>query len=246
MADLREGQGAPRSEAPAYAVPTLLNVHGTPLGDPGMPPGFRPLGTDAQDGEFSVAAGEPTTQSVQGEVEGAPVLDETNSMEFMGERFRMAENVGLMPLLRFANASKAGLDSDDFEGMAAMYAMIRGVIHRPPLIEPEKVEAPPGSGNWVDNPHAGEAQRDVNGKRLYDETEWHRFQEFAEDEGAEGEELMKFVGDVMGFIAARPRKRRAVSSSSSPATSQSSRGSSSLPATIPGGGELTDVRTLGR
>jgi hypothetical protein len=212
--------------------------------DPATPPGFTPL----HDGIPRPAeeSGEPSTQSVQGAVEGAPVLDETNSVEFMGERFRLADRVGLMPLLRFANASKAGLDSDDFEGMAAMYAMIRGVIHRPPLLEPAKVETPPGSGNWIDNPHAGEVQRDANGKRLYDETEWQRFQEFAEDESAEGDELMKFVGDVMGVIAARPRQRRAVSSGPSPATSQSSRGSSSLPATIPGGGDLTDIRTLGR
>jgi hypothetical protein len=206
-----------------------------------VPSGFTPL----HDGMTQpTPPAEPDTQSVQAAVEGAPQLDDTNSIEFMGERFRLSTNVGMMPLLRFANASKKGLDSDDMEGMAAMYALIRGVIHRPGLTEPEKIQN--GDGEWIANPHAGEPQRDENGKRLYDESEWARFQDHAEDMGAEGDELMELVSKAMGVIAARPRQRRAVSSTPSPTTSQSSRGSSSSPATIPGAGELTDIRTLGR
>jgi hypothetical protein len=186
-----------------------------------MPPEFRPAPVD--------------TQTVQGEVEGAPPLDDTNSFEFLGERFKMAPSVGLMPLLRFANASKKGLDSDDFEGMAAMYAMIRGVVHRPPLLEPDRIEEEvdaSGTKVWVPNPLAGQPQRDpATGKRVYDETEWDRFMEHAEDEAAEGDDLMELVGKVMGILAARPRQRRAVSSGTSPATSPSSKGSSSSPAT---------------
>lgn len=43
--------------------------------------------------------------------------------------FRIAETIGLMPLLRFAHSAKSGLDTDDMEGMAALYTMIRDVVH---------------------------------------------------------------------------------------------------------------------
>lgn len=195
------------------------------------------------------------TQAVQGEVEGAPALDDTNSIEFLGERFRLAPNVGLMPLMRFANASKKGLDSDDFEGMAAMYAMIRGIIDRPPLLEPDRIEvdAEQGEKVWVPNPRAGDQRRDEGGQRLYDDSEWNRFVEHAENEHAEGDDLMELVGKAMGVISARPKKRRAVSSGPSPSTSPSSRESSSSPDTAARPprpdldlSQLTPVNELGR
>lgn len=43
--------------------------------------------------------------------------------------FRIAHSVGLMPLLKFAHAAKVGLDSEDLEGMAALYTMIRDCVH---------------------------------------------------------------------------------------------------------------------
>lgn len=43
--------------------------------------------------------------------------------------FRVAEGVGMMPLLRFAHAAKSGMDTDDLEGMAALYTMIRDTVH---------------------------------------------------------------------------------------------------------------------
>lgn len=43
--------------------------------------------------------------------------------------FRIAPSIGLMPLLRFAHAAKAGMDTDDLEGMAALYDMIADCVH---------------------------------------------------------------------------------------------------------------------
>ncbi len=43
--------------------------------------------------------------------------------------FRIAGSIGLMPLLRFAHSAKAGLDTDDLEGMAALYTMIQDCVH---------------------------------------------------------------------------------------------------------------------
>lgn len=231
MADLREGAGAPLTEyAPHGFNPTPLN---TAAGErngfiqPTPPAGFTPL-------HDSLPAPVPpldTTQTVQAAVEGAPELDETNSIEFMGERFKVAERVGGMALFAFAQASSKGLDSDDMKGLAAMYRMIRGVIHRPLLTDEH-----------------GKPQRDDDGSFVFDEREWDRFQEFADAMGADGEELMELVGKAMGVISARPQQRRAVSSTSSPATSPSLKESSSSPATRPDldMSGMTNVTALGR
>jgi hypothetical protein len=51
-----------------------------------------------------------------------------SDIEFCGERFRMAERVGLMPMMRFAKVAKAGVDSDDLDGLAAMYDLLEQCI----------------------------------------------------------------------------------------------------------------------
>jgi hypothetical protein len=108
-------------------------------------------------------------------------------------------------------------------------AMIRDVIHRPKLYD--------DNGNRVID--------EVTGKPAHDESEWQRFEELAIDEQADGEQLMEFVSEVMGVIAARPPKRRGISSASSPTTSPKSRASSSSPGMreIPG---MVPVADIGR
>lgn len=224
MADLREGLGA----APSDFAPT---GSGWTTGSAYPPaPDTRPRSVTEQTSDPV-----DTTQSVQAAVEGAPVLDDTNSIEFMGERFRLADRIGLMAMTAFADASARGLDSEDMKGMAAMYRFIRSVIHRPPLVDEN-----------------GQPVRDEQGKRLCDESEWQRFQDHADDMGAEGDELIDLVGRAMGVIAARPRQPRELSSTPSLATSPNSRESSSSPAIPPGRtdlaalSEMTPVRDLAR
>lgn len=91
-----------------------------------LPPAYRQVQDDM------AARPEVTTQEVQAAVEGVgqELLDETNSLEFMGRRFRLAESIGLMPLLKFAHAAKQGLSSDDMEGLSAMYLLIRSCVDR--------------------------------------------------------------------------------------------------------------------
>jgi hypothetical protein len=48
---------------------------------------------------------------------------------FLGQQFRIGEKVGLMPLMRFAYHAKKGVNTDDFEGMAAMYELLKDCIH---------------------------------------------------------------------------------------------------------------------
>ena len=49
-------------------------------------------------------------------------------VEFAGEKFSMAEKIGAMPLMRFAKVAKAGGDSNNLDGLAAMYDLLEQVI----------------------------------------------------------------------------------------------------------------------
>lgn len=73
-----------------------------------------------------------TSHQVQADVEGAAVVPEVvggaAKIEFMGNQYRMAESIGMMPMLKFAHVSSRGVDSNDLEGMAALYSMIRDCI----------------------------------------------------------------------------------------------------------------------
>lgn len=53
---------------------------------------------------------------------------EATILQFCGEEFKVADNVGGMPLLEFAAAAKSGLDSSELDGLAAMFAMIRDTL----------------------------------------------------------------------------------------------------------------------
>jgi hypothetical protein len=124
--------------APASTVPTAAPAR--PATAPAM----------SQSGPQNAAA---TTQAVQGTAEyvssgeiqggdtyvpfGPPIALDDHDLavphvvtEYGPRRaFRIAPSIGLMPLLRFAHAAKAGLDTDDLEGMAALYDMIADCVH---------------------------------------------------------------------------------------------------------------------
>jgi hypothetical protein len=171
-----------------------------------------------------------TTHEAQASAEGIVIdPDGADYIEFYGEKFRLADRVGLMPLVKFGHAANKGLDSDDMEGLSAMYSMIRSVIHRPPVYDEH-----------------GARKVDENGKTLRDEGEWQRFQALAEDELAEGEDIMAFVNRAMEVMAARPRRPREISSGGSRPTSVNSKADSSSPARPPEVDGLTPVADLGR
>lgn len=105
------------------------------------------------------------------------------TIEFFGEQFQVAEKIGLMPLLRFAKAAKAGADSADLESLTVMYDLLEQVI------------AP---------------------------SEWERFQKVADDNRADGEELMQVVSTAIELLTARPTSRPSASSDGPPTTSTNS------------------------
>jgi hypothetical protein len=175
-----------------------------------------------------------TTQDVQAASEGV-VLDDLNSIEFLGKRFRLAESVGLMPLLKFAFTAKQGVGVDDLEGLAAMYTLIRGCIDRSQV-----------------------QQTDGEGKAVFDEagapvwagpSQWDLFEQHATDTNASGDDLSDLITRAIQVISARPPKSRGDSSPSSRPTSANTKDSSSLPGTRPappGFTGLTPVGDLGQ
>ena len=48
-----------------------------------------------------------------------------SDLDFAGETFRLADKIGLMPLMRFAHVSRRGVDSNDMEGLAAIYDLLK-------------------------------------------------------------------------------------------------------------------------
>lgn len=172
-----------------------------------------------------------TTQDVQGSIEGAVEMDDDNSIEFLGKRFRLAQRIGLMPMLAFAAASKKGLDSSDMEGLAAMFALIRDCLDQ------TRVQAVDADGAPVFEPDGS--------VRYAGPSDWMRFEQHCYEEQASAEELMEFISSAMSVVSARPQKRRETSSGGSPQTLPKSKAASSLRDTWPGAQDLTDVRELG-
>lgn len=47
-----------------------------------------------------------------------------SEVEFGGEKFRTADAIGLMALMRFAHVARSGTDANDLAGLAAMYDLL--------------------------------------------------------------------------------------------------------------------------
>ncbi len=150
-----------------------------------------------------------TIHGVQATAEGV-VLDDGDHVELHGERFRLASSIGMMPLMRFAQASKAGLGGDDMEGLAALYSLLRDTIDcTRPQVE-------------VADPTTGEPTTVDGGP-----SEWDRFEAHATETKADAEELIGVVHRAIEVISARPTKRPGDSSAGPQTTSASSKAISS-------------------
>lgn len=67
-----------------------------------------------------------TTPEMDGAI--AEVTGERPAITFAGESFGLADKFGLMPLMRFAKAARAGADSSEMEGLAALYDLLADLI----------------------------------------------------------------------------------------------------------------------
>lgn len=52
----------------------------------------------------------------------------TETVDFFGADFRVAERVGLMPMMRFAVLAKTGIDANEMEALAAMHDLLKNCI----------------------------------------------------------------------------------------------------------------------
>jgi hypothetical protein len=123
------------------------------------------------------------------------VIDQRGTIEFMGERFRVADRIGLMPLLKFS--AHADMSTSDPRALGAMYAMLRDCIH-------------PGSAGCGQCAacQAGDEER----CKSYDPGDWRRFEEHAIDTKAEAEDLLDVITRAIEVISGRPTGPRSGSS----------------------------------
>ena len=133
-----------------------------------------------------------------------------------GESFRVAEKVGLMPLLKFSHAAASNLTTADEGAYAAMYEILRDVI----------LEAEPPCGTCDGCRAAGRTvtSRDCTEA---DQGDWGRFQDHAVACKADADELMDVVEQAIKLIAARPTESPSSSSTGRQGTSRRSTGSKS-------------------
>ena len=71
-------------------------------------------------------AAEAEARELQGISEG---VSTDGRVSVLGHSYRVADKVGLMPLLKFAHAANEGIDSQDIEGLNAIYEMLYDCIH---------------------------------------------------------------------------------------------------------------------
>lgn len=118
-------------------------------------------------------------------IEGS-VADDGKTVEFMGRRFRIADKVGAMPLLKFS--MYADMAVSDPRAMGAMYAMLRDCIR-------------PGSG-------CGDCKACTDGDESdckdWDPGDWAAFEQHAMESRAEADDLLDVIAKTMELLSGRP------------------------------------------
>jgi hypothetical protein len=127
------------------------------------------------------------------------IVTTDRTVEFMGKRFRIADKIGLMPLLKFS--AFADVAVQDPRALGALYAMLRDCIH----------PGSPGCGKCADC-KSGADQACAE----YDPGDWHVFEDHAMETKADADELMDVVTKVIGMVAGRPTQQPSPSSPGRP------------------------------
>jgi hypothetical protein len=145
------------------------------------------------------------------------VVTESGKVELVGRKFRIAEKIGLMPLLKFASASD--MSTEDPRALSAVYSMLKDCIY----------EGRPGCGEC--ERCKGDEEKGVPGDekmcKVYDKGDWADFEQHAIETKADADELLAVVNQVLEVISGRPTEPRAGSSSGRRATRRVSTGNSS-------------------
>lgn len=129
------------------------------------------------------------------EIAEGTVVTSARTVEFMGERFRIAGKIGLMPLLKFS--AHADMSTSDPGALAAMYSMLKDCIEC----------GKPGCGKCPAC-EAGD-ERDCAES---DPGDWKRFEQHAIDTKADADELLDVITRVIELISGRPTEQPSTSS----------------------------------
>ena len=142
---------------------------------------------------------------LQGVVNG---IDTTEQLvTFKGEKFRIAEKVGLMPLMKFAHASSQDMSTADMEALSAIYSMLEDCIY---------------AGEEACGKCAACKKDNPTDCKQYDAGDWRKFVTHAIKTKADADELLPVVRQVIELIAARPTQEQSGSSNGSAPISQKS------------------------
>ena len=124
------------------------------------------------------------TAQVQAAVEGVVRGDR---IEFMGQWFRISDQVGVMPLMKFANAADNQIDTSDIAALSAIYDMLRDCIYAGTEADPD--------------PRVAALKP---GEPGYDEGDWHKFERHAIRMKASAEDLLPVCQQTVEIITSRP------------------------------------------
>ena len=154
------------------------------------------------------------------------IVTSDRTVEFMGKRFRIAEKIGLMPLLKFS--AFADVNVQDPRALGALYAMLRDCIHpgRPGCGECE-VCAPErcgecrncqmvAGGEDEDGLPCTVYRPDRAGCKDYDPGDWRAFEDHACESKADADDLMDVVTKTIELVAGRPTPQPSRSSPGRP------------------------------
>lgn len=144
-------------------------------------------------GEAAQVAQPPAAAEVQ--VAEGRVVTSARTVEFMGERFRIADKIGLMPLLKFS--AHSDMSTSDPGALSAMYSMLKDCIEC----------GHPGCGKCP-SCRAG-AESDC---ASFDPGDWKRFEQHAIDTKADADELLDVITRVIELISGRPTEQPSTSS----------------------------------
>lgn len=175
----------------------------------------------------SVASGvsEPEHPAEAARVVSGAVVDSRRTVTFMDEKFRIADKIGAMPLLKFS--MYADMSVQDPKALAAMYAMLRDCIYPGTpgcgtcrACAPERCgecracEIAAGMDDEDEDarPACRVSTPDEKACSEYDPGDWQRFEEHAMITRAEADDLFDVIGATMELLAGRPTRQSGGSS----------------------------------
>jgi hypothetical protein len=200
-------------------------------------PGITP-GTDRELARIQGAAAKVvpgTTETVTPISNGNGKAKPAQVVEFMGRQFRVADKIGLMPLLKFS--AFADVSTSDPRALGAMYAMLRDCIHpgspgcgKCEVCDPEPCGECTGCEQREDGDDSMRCYRNTPNERAcpqFDAGDWLAFEDHAMATRADADDLFDVISEVMELISGRPTKPPGSSSPGQRRTSGGSTGSSS-------------------